>query len=211
MFAPILRAFGRPPMTLFTNGRKISDLGLADDQLKSLQANDCQWNESAITRLTPTHVKSTATMSESSTAVIPPSNEGLKVELADGSSVDIGMLYIRPPFLHSPLVTQLGLKLKEPFMSVEVDMFNKSASNPLVYVAGDAMTPMAAVGNAIANGGTAAAGCNHDMAAEDWAAVSKEAGLEVKAHGGHDVMKEMGKILQPQARKDEVVKAINAD
>ena len=183
MFAPVLRAFGRPPLTLFTNGRKVSELGLSDDQLRALQANGCDWTESSIARVTPTRVHSTAPQLEPSTVVLPPSGEGLKVDLTDGTSVDIGMMYaattlarawrkcmspvdqlsslryavmlcgcvryIRPPFLHSPLVTQLGLKLKEPFMTVDVDLFNKSTSHPLVFVAGDVMTPFSAVAVAI--------------------------------------------------------------
>lgn len=120
--------------------------------------------------------------------------------------------YIRPPFIHSPLVSQLGLKLKEPFMTVDVDMFMKSTNNPLVYIGGDAMTPIASVVNAMANGGTAAAGVNHDLSAEDWAATSKEAGVEV-ASAGHNFIKEVGKMMGVQSDKDEVaaVKAVNAD
>lgn len=214
MFAPVLRAFGRPPMTLFTNGRKVNELGLSDDELTALQANQCQWEESTIARLTPTHVQSTTAQPDPPTAVLPPSVDGLKVELTNGSSVDIGMMYIRPPFLHSPLVTQLGLKLKEPFMSVDVDMFCKSTSHPTVYVGGDAMTPLASVVNAMANGGTAAAGCNHDLAAEDWSTTLKEAGIEVKASAaGHDFIKEVGKMMGVKDSKDEAAaaKAVNAD
>ena len=144
---------------------------------------------------------------------MPPSDEGLKVELADGSSVDIGILYVRPPFLHSPLVSQMGLKLKEPFMTVEVDMFHKS-SNPLVYVGGDVASFMPSVGNAVSSGGIAGAGCNHDLAAEDWAEALKEAGLEVKAAGsghGQDFTNQVGKMMEKSANKDEVVKAVNGD
>ena len=97
-------------------------------------------------------------------------------------------------------------------MSVDVDMFNKSTSHPLVYVAGDAMTPMASVGNALSSGGVAAAGCNHELAAEDWAVALKEAGLEVKAAGhGDSFAREVGKMMEKPASKDEAVKAVNGD
>ena len=211
MFSPILRSFGRPPLTLFTDGRKVSELGLADEQLKALQANDCQWDERPIQRLKPTHVESTYTSPDPSTPLVPSSSDGLTVELADGSSVDIGMLYIRPPFLHSPLVTQLGLKLKEPFMSVDVDLFGKAASNPLIFVGGDAMNGMASVPNAMASGGVAAAGCSHDLASEDWALALKRAGIEVKAASHGDFAKDVAKMMDKPASKDEAVKAIHGD
>ena len=99
VFAPVLHAFGRPPPILFTNGRKVSELGLSDDQIKALQANECRWVESYIARLTPAHIKSTAAQPDPSSAFLPPSRDGLRVELTDGSSVDIGMLHTRPPFV----------------------------------------------------------------------------------------------------------------
>ena len=210
LFSPVLRAFGRPPLTLFTNGRKVSELGLSDDQLKALQIHQCDWVETAITRLTPTPVKSNAAVPEPSSAVIPASHDGLKVELADGNSIDIGMMYIRPPFVHSPLVSQLGLKLKEPFMTVETGMFNNAIGNPLVYAGGDLITPMAGVAIAISNGGIAGAGCNHDLSNEDWGVTLKEAGIEVKP-AGHDLAKEAGKLIQQPAKKEEAVKAANGD
>ena len=210
MFAPILRAFGRPPISLFTNGRKVSELGLSDDQLKAFEANDCQWVEAPITRLTPAHVTSTTPPPDPSSPTRPPSTEGLKVELTDGNSVEIGMLYFRPPFLHSPLVGQLDLKLKEPFSTLELSMFQQT-SNPLVYAGGDVGTPMASVANAVSSGGIAAAGCNHDLAAEDWGLALKQAGVGVKAAGGHDMVQQMSKLMEKPANQNEAVKAVNAD
>ena len=209
MFAPVLRAFDRPPISLFTNGRLVSELGLSADQLAGLEANDCHWVEAPIARLTPAQVTSTATKPDPSSAIRPASTDGLKVELEDGNSVEIGMLYIRPPFLHSPLVSQLGLKLKEPFSSVDVNMFQQS-SNPLVYIGGDVGTPMAGVANAVSSGGIAAAGCNHDLGAEDWGLALKRVGIEVKP-GGHDFVAQVGKMMEKPAKKDEAVKAVNAD
>ena len=94
-------------------------------------------------------------------------------------------------------------------MSVDVDMFMKS-SNPLVYMGGDTMTPAASVGGAMSSGGMAAAGCNHDLATEDWGLVLKEAGLVVKPHG-QSILEEASKMMQKPADKNETVKAIDAD
>ena len=72
---------------------------------------------------------------------------------------------------------------------------------------------MASVADALASGGIAAAGCHDDLANEDRAVTLKEAGIEVKAAGGHglDFAKEMDKLMEKPANKEEAVKAVNAD
>ena len=170
-FVPHLLAFRCRQLTVLTNGRTAAEIGLTQAQQEDLTAHGVALNENRIARLSPAHITLPAEGSGVSNGhgeALPAADDsGLTVEMADGSAVTVGMLFIRPPFLHSPLVSALQLKLKPPFSAIEVDGFGKT-SHPLVYAAGDCADWRPAVPIAMASGGLAGVGVNHDLAGEDW-------------------------------------------
>lgn len=85
-------------------------------------------------------------------------------ELADGTSIPIAALYMRPPQRQTPLVTRLGLALDD-LGYVRVDaMFQTSV--PGIHAAGDLTTPMQAAIASAAAGAFAAAMLNHGLTSE---------------------------------------------
>ena len=166
-------------------------------------------DERRIARVEPAKVTSAMAGEESKAEVMPPSDDGLRVVMEDGGAVDVGLLFLRPPFLHSPLVGQLGLRLKAPLNVVEADMFHKS-SHPLVYVAGDVANPFPFVSHATAQGGQAGAGINHDLASEEWAKAVEAAGVKAEAKQGGGLLDTVVNMLKPAAATTPVEEAKSA-
>ena len=204
MFLPVLASFHPTELTVFTNGRPITSLGFNETQLAGIRAR-ATVNEKRIVRVEQVKVKSTlgGAVKEGE---VPPSDDGLRVVMEDGSGVDVGLFFLRPPFLHSPLVTQLGLKLKAPFNMVEGDMFFKS-SNPLVYVAGDVSNPFPSVAAAMGQGGIVGAGLNNDLAQEEWGKALQVQGVKAEDGHGAGFLKAVADLMKPAATKAEEAKA----
>lgn len=81
---------------------------------------------------------------------------------ADGSTASLPTLYARPPFeQHCAVPQQLGCVLNETGLLQTDNFFQTSV--PGVYAAGDCMSPMRAVANAVAGGLSAGAFINKEL------------------------------------------------
>lgn len=80
----------------------------------------------------------------------------------NGSSIELTTLYARPPFeQHCHLPQQLGCALTETGLLQTDNLFQTTVSG--VYAAGDCMSPLRAVANAVAAGLSAGAFINRDL------------------------------------------------
>jgi thioredoxin reductase len=86
------------------------------------------------------------------------------VELADGSSLDLDVLFCRPPQRQVAVVQALGLAL-DASSYIEVND-HRQTSIPGVYAAGDLATPAQSATLAAASGALAASMLNHDLTME---------------------------------------------
>lgn len=87
------------------------------------------------------------------------------VELVDGSTLPVEVLFAHPAQRQVPIVASLDLVL-DPAGYVQVDERRRETSRPGVYAAGDLVTPMQAAILAAGSGTLAAAALNHELTVE---------------------------------------------
>ena len=114
----------------------------------------------------------TITIDQGTVAGLRRGGHGVLVDLHDGSTIDLGGLFVSPTWAQAaPFAAQLGLETGE-LGGILVDIF-QATSRPGVYAAGDLAhhrdlpMPMASVLTAAAAGLMAAAGSDRDLAMAD--------------------------------------------
>jgi thioredoxin reductase len=89
------------------------------------------------------------------------------VQLNDGASIKLNVLYARPSFVHhTDMAERLGCALNEQGY-LGVDMFQKT-NIAGVFACGDATTPLRSVANAVASGSLAGVMANRDIFEEEF-------------------------------------------
>lgn len=84
------------------------------------------------------------------------------IRFSDGTIEKIDALYTRPPFVqHCPVPAEMGCEMDKRGYILTDDF--KKTTIPGVYAAGDNISPMRSVANAVAAGSIAGAMLNHEL------------------------------------------------
>jgi len=100
-----------------------------------------------------------------------PANDGVDVVLEDGQEIFVGFLAHKPEckLVGEDMVKALGLEVEDALFGTVIKTQEpfKTTNVKGVFAAGDSVTPMKSVPNAMASGVNAAAGAANELVAED--------------------------------------------